>query len=88
MTTLGVFRVGTFATLKTVKQLSLSNLQVTPNYLLFNIGKLFSGLDTSAIPDNRCLTECDFIRENQPSSGQVVDFEQLIRKTPPVYGQT
>ena len=28
-----------------VKQLSLSNLQVAPNYLLFNIGKLFSGLD-------------------------------------------
>ena len=42
----------------------------------------------SDIPDNRCLTECDFIRENPPSSGQVVDFEQLIRKTPPVYGQT
>ena len=42
----------------------------------------------SDIPDNRCLTECDFIRENPPSSGQVVDFEQLIRKTPLVYGQT
>ena len=42
----------------------------------------------SAIPVNRCLTECDFIRENPPSSGQVVDFEQLIRKTPLVYGQT
>ena len=35
----------------------------------------------SAIPVNRCLTECDFIRENPPSFGQVVDFEQLIRKT-------
>ena len=45
-------------------------------------------LSQTAIPDNRCLTECDFIRENPPSSGQVVDFEQLIRKTPPVYGQT
>ena len=45
-------------------------------------------LSQTAIPDNRCLTECDFIRENLPSSGQVVDFEQLIRKTPPVYGQT
>ena len=45
-------------------------------------------VSTSAIPDNRCLTECDFIRENPPSSGQVVDFEQLIRKIPPVYGQT
>ena len=42
----------------------------------------------SDIPDNRCLTEFDFIRENPPSSGQVVVFEQLIRKTPPVYGQT
>ena len=42
----------------------------------------------SAIPVNRCLTECDFIRENPPFYGQVVDFEQLIRKTPPVYGQT
>ena len=28
MTALGVFRVGIFVTLKTVKQLSLSNLQV------------------------------------------------------------
>ena len=45
-------------------------------------------LSQTAIPDNRCLTECDFIRENPPSSGQVIDFEQLIRKTPPVYGQT
>ena len=44
--------------------------------------------EPSAIPVNRCLTECDFIRESPPSSGQVVDFEQLIRKTPPVYGQT
>ena len=45
-------------------------------------------LSQTAIPDNRCLTECDFIRENPPSSRQVIDFEQLIRKTPPVYGQT
>ena len=45
-------------------------------------------LSQTAIPDNRCLTECDFIRENPPSSGQIVDFEQVIRKTPPVYGQT
>ena len=45
ITTLGIFRVSIFATLKMVKQLSLSDLQVTPNYLLFNIGKLFSGLD-------------------------------------------
>ena len=42
----------------------------------------------TAIPDNRCLTECDFIRKTPPSHGQIVDFEQLIRKTPPVYGQT
>ena len=39
MTALDVFRVGIFATLKTIKQLSLSNLQVTqhvssPRYLL------------------------------------------------------
>ncbi len=39
ITALGVFRVGIFATLKTIKQLSLSNLQVTqhvsfPRYLL------------------------------------------------------
>jgi len=45
-------------------------------------------VSSTAIPVNRCLTECDFIRENPPSSGQVVDFEQLIRKTPLVYGQT
>ena len=32
-------------------------------------------LSQTAIPDNRCLTECDFIRENPPSSGQVIDFE-------------
>ena len=30
----------------------------------------------------------DFVRENPPSHGQVVDFEQLIRGTPHVYGQT
>ena len=29
-----------------------------------------------------------FVRKNQPSHGQVVDFEQLIRGTPHVYGQT
>ena len=33
----------------------------------------------TAIPVNRCLTECDFIRENPPSHGQVIHFEQLIR---------
>ena len=32
-------------------------------------------LSQTAIPDNRCLTECDFIRENPPSSGQVIDFD-------------
>ena len=42
----------------------------------------------SDIPDNRCLTEFDFIRENPPFPGQVIDFEQLIRKAPPAYGQT
>ena len=37
-------------------------------------------VSTSAIPDNRCLTECDFIRENLPSSGQVVDLSNLSVK--------
>ena len=45
-------------------------------------------VSSTAIPVNHCLTECDFIRENPPSSGQVIDFEQFIRETPPVYGQT
>ncbi len=58
ITALGVFRVGIFATLKTVKQLSLSNLQVTlhvsarqqgcpredlPPSVLFFIGTLSQG---------------------------------------------
>ena len=30
----------------------------------------------------------DFVRKTPPSSGQVVDFKQLIRETLPVYGQT
>ena len=34
-----------------IKQLSLSYLQVAPNYLLFNIGKLFSGLDILRRPE-------------------------------------
>ncbi len=29
----------------------------------------------------------DFVRKTPPSSGQVVDFEQLIRETLPFYGQ-
>ena len=29
-----------------------------------------------------------FIRKTPPSSGQVVDFEQLVRETMPFYGQT
>ena len=29
-----------------------------------------------------------FVRETPPSSGQVVDFEQLVRGIPPFYGQT
>ena len=45
-------------------------------------------VSTSAIPVNRYLTECDFIRENPPSHGQVVHFKQFIREAPPVYGQT
>ena len=34
----------------------------------------------SAIPDNSCLTECDFIRENPLSSGQVVVSNNLSGK--------
>ena len=34
----------------------------------------------SDIPDNRCLTEFDFIRENPPSSGQVVFSNNLSVK--------
>ena len=30
----------------------------------------------------------DFVRENPPSAGQIVDFEQLIREILPFYGQT
>ena len=30
----------------------------------------------------------DFVRKTPPSSGQVVDFKQLIRETLPIYGQT
>ena len=30
----------------------------------------------------------DFVRKTPPSSGQVVDFKQLIRETLPFYGQT
>ena len=30
----------------------------------------------------------DSVRETPPSAGQVVDFEQLIRETLPIYGQT
>ena len=37
-------------------------------------------VSTSDIPDNRCLTECDFIRENPPSSGQVVFSSNLSVK--------
>ena len=32
--------------------------------------------------------EMQFVREMAGFHGQVVDFEQLIRETPPVYGQT
>ena len=51
---LAKIRVGKITTLKMVKQLSLSDLQVEPNYLLFNIGKLFSGLDILCRPEKKC----------------------------------
>ena len=35
-------------------------------------------VSTSAIPVNRYLTECDFIHETPPSSGQVVQNQQLV----------
>ena len=35
-------------------------------------------VSTSAIPDNRCLTECDFVRKPPPSHGQIIDFAQLV----------
>ena len=44
-------------------------------------------VSTSAIPVNRYLTECDFIRETPPSTGQVVNFEQLVRGNLPSHGQ-
>ena len=53
-----------------------------------NAPHFFVSTSASAIPVNRCLTECDFIRENPPSHGQVIHFKQLIRETPPIYGQT
>ena len=44
-------------------------------------------VSTSAIPVNRCLTECDFIRKPPPFTGQVVQNDQLIRETPSSHGQ-
>ena len=44
-------------------------------------------VSTSAIPVNRYLTECDFIRKTPPSTGQDGHFDQLIRETPPSHGQ-
>ena len=38
---ISVFRVDDIATLKTLKVLRQSLLRAAPNYLLFNIGKLF-----------------------------------------------
>ena len=37
-------------------------------------------VSTSAIPVNRYLTECDFIREPPPSTGQVVQMTNLSVK--------
>ena len=44
-------------------------------------------VSTSAIPVNRYLTECDFIRETPPFTGQVVQNQQLVRGNLPSHGQ-
>ena len=44
-------------------------------------------VSTSAIPVNRYLTECDFIRKTTPLTGQVIQI-QLVRGNPPSHGQT
>ena len=44
-------------------------------------------VSTSAIPVNRYLTECDFVRKTPPFTGQVVQNDQLIRETPSSHGQ-
>ena len=45
-----IFRVGDPATLKMLNLFIVSLLRGVPYYLLFNIGKLFSGLDTTGKP--------------------------------------
>ena len=44
-------------------------------------------VSTSAIPVNRYLTECDFVRKTPPSTGQVVKNQQLVRGNLPSHGQ-
>ena len=53
---ISVFRVDDIATLKTLKLLRQSLLRAAPNYLLFNIGKLFSGLDKKIYSRPRART--------------------------------
>ena len=38
----------------------------------------FVSTSATAIPVNRCLTECDFIRETPPVYGQTEHFESTI----------
>ena len=44
-------------------------------------------VSTSAIPVNRYLTECDFIRKTPPSTGQVIQNQYLVRENLPSHGQ-
>ena len=46
-------------------------------YILRNAPHFF--VSTSAIPVNRYLTECDFIRENPPSYGQIAFRASIFR---------
>ena len=77
-----------FLTLNNIHQITTCRLfksiqfSVVPFFLTHRI------ICAPTIPDNRYLTECDFVRINPPSAGQVVDFEQLIREILPFYGQT
>ena len=81
-----------FLTLNNIHQITtcrlFDSIQLCVCLILRNSPHFFVNTSVSAIPVNRCLTECDFIRENPPSHGQVIHFEQLISETPPVYGQT
>lgn len=57
---LAIFRVDKTTTLKIAYYLIANDLRVTPNYLLFNIGKFFSGLDK--IECKRAWTRAHLLR--------------------------